>query len=403
MPQRVFKAKHRYRRRRWIRARTGSTADRVDNVSAFFQPEFFAPKRASDSDTALQSFSRVAVQVDGGKWAVTSIVPRHGTVYGALRAAKCRWPTATAEQKNRALFEHSVYELCYSVSPLDGDWCEAGRLMLFTSRFLLRNDSSRLTIEVKQNGLDDSTAIRVAPGKTEAFHWGSFLLPELICVRPAVESDGAPVYKWSGGFDPLTIGVMPVRVRKSQRFHSVFGKRAPKDWQIKSLQVESEIRPKTGGTGINICFYEEDELGAGALFRIENQSTFPIWFSQDGLIANHSLGESNDNFNNEGDLVRPSETTVFALDVPFRQGKYSGRKAATMAELLRVRLALAPLCSRIGIETTKVASLMVPADRVRLNPSKIMFLSPSVRSALRQVRILGFIINDGPTRVLRFR
>ena len=103
----------------------------------------------------------------------------------------------------------------------------------------------------------------------------------------------------------------------------------------------------------------------------------------------------------DGDMLRPSESLVFALDVPFRQGKYSGRKAATMSELLRLRLALSPLSSRLGIETTKVISLRT-GERVRLNPSKLSILDPKVKSSLQRARVMGMVVNDGPTRVLRF-
>ena len=55
---------------------------------------------------------------------------------------------------------------------------------------------------------------------------------------------------------------------------------------IKSLKVEAAIRPRSGGAGINISFKEEDEGGQGCLFRIDNCSPFPVWFAQDGLLAN---------------------------------------------------------------------------------------------------------------------
>ena len=67
-----------------------------------------------------------------------------------------------------------------------------------------------------------------------------------------------------------------------------------------------------------------------------------------------------------GDLVRPMESIAFGLDVPFRQGKYSHRNPASINELLLLRVALAPLCSREGIETTKVISFNTVGDIIRL-------------------------------------
>ena len=80
-----------------------------------------------------------------------------------------------------------------------------------------------------------------------------------------------------------------------------------------------------------------------------------------------------------------------------------GRKAAGMDELLRVRLALGPLTTRAGIETTKVLSLAKMGSRVRLNPSKLIYLDPQMRSKLDRVRVLGVVENDGPTTVLTLR
>ena len=206
-------------------------------------------------------------------------------------------------------------------------------------------------------------------------------------------------YDWSGGFDPLTIGALPIRIQEKKGFNL---HNSQQQNSINSIKMDSEIRRGTGGTGINLSFEEEENSGDGALFRIENNSTFPIWIGQDGVLANPS-GDMSDMSSLEGTLVGPSSTSCFALDVPFRQGKYTGRKAATIAELLRVRLGLSPLNSRAGIETTKVLCLSTIGTRVRLNPSKLMFLHSSLRSDLDRVRILGVVTTDGPTTVLNLR
>lgn len=206
-------------------------------------------------------------------------------------------------------------------------------------------------------------------------------------------------YKWSGGFDPLTIGALPIRIQEIKGLDLTNSKQQT---LVTSIKMDSEIRRGTGGTGINLSFEEEENSGDGALFRIENYSTFPIWIAQDGVLANPS-GIIADLSSLEGTMVSPCSTSCFALDVPFRQGKYTGRKAASIAELLRVRLGLSPLNSRTGIETTKVLCLSTIGTRVRLNPSKLMFLHSSLRSDLDRVRILGVVTTDGPTTVLNLR
>jgi hypothetical protein len=167
---------------------------------------------------------------------------------------------------------------------------------------------------------------------------------------------------------------------------------------------------------------EEDPSGDGSLFRIENHSTFPVWLAQDGVLANPStslephgavlvqysdkppapLGLTDDHSQVDGELILPGDKMCFALDVPFRQGKYAGRQAATISELLRVRVALAPLSSRPGIETTKMVEFSEVGNCVRMNPSKLTsILDGDLRSFLTRVRVLCVVTTDGPTRVLK--
>lgn len=346
-----------------------------------------------DEKGSSESKFSVGVKVLDGMWSVTSSIPRHGTAYGALRVSQARM------SKSPQSTPTAVYELCYTVSPLSDLWGALSRNMLFSSRFLVRNDSKALSFEVKQSGSDDKTALPLSPGEVLSFHWSSASLPELVSVRPLVTTEGLPMYQWSGGLDPLTIGSVPLRIR---HFSDVLSPKTTYTENIvRSIQAETEVRPRTGGTGINISFREEESSGLGALFRIENHSLFPIWFSQDGMLANHSTIEAGIDESVCGDLVRPSEGLAFALDVPFRQGKYAGRRAATFTELLRLRLALFPLFSRAGIETSKVVSFTSAGERVHLNPSKLLFLDDQLRKSIRNVRVLGLVVNDGPTRVLR--
>lgn len=400
---REFNPAHPYRRRRWSRLRSGeSDVHRINFVNAFYRPSFQKPQRRQVPEKMEEVATfQVAMQVEGGRWALTSKIPSHGSTYGVVRAARARWPRITrplSSQKATDRGNSAVYEFCYVVSPLEGAWGELTSVMFVTSRFVLRNDSSQITFEVKQSGADDSSAVQVGPGAAIPFHWANLRLPELISIRPVVSDAAAPMYRWSGGLDPLTIGVVPIRVRRKGNFYP---ENPSHEWTVRSVQVEAEIRPKTGRTGINICFKEEDRSGLGALFRVENRSCFPVWFAQDGILVNHRVSDSD--IDTDADLVRPSDSLTFALDVPFRQGKYAGRRAATMSELLRLRIGLAPLYSRGGIETTKVIGLTNAGETVRLSPGKLMFLSAETRSALRRVRVLALVINDGPTRVLRLR
>lgn len=398
--QREFDPGHKFRRRRWVRSHTSEGCLLVDKVNGFYEPFYSPAEKIQGSDNSLSSSCfRVALKVNSGKWAMTSMIPKHGTSHGALRALKARWPRVQTSSipDHASAFSASVYELCYAVSPLDGVWGDFSRLMLVTDRFLLRNASKSVTFEVKQCGSDDESSVCIGPGEKTPFHWSSFNIPELISVRPIARGTELIAYEWSGGFDPLSIGALPLRIRMRRSISRPSQECSISAPGVRSVQAESEIRSRTGGTGINLTFQDEDPTGLGALFRIENHSMFTIWFSQEGLLANQDTEPCT-----EGDLVRPSENVVFALDVPFRQGKYQGRKAATPAELLRVRLGLAPLLSQAGVETTKVISFGTSGERVRLNPSKLAFLESHLRKSLSRVRVLGVVVNDGPTRVLRF-
>jgi hypothetical protein len=323
---------------------------------------------------------------------MTSQIPEQGVVYGAVRAPSTKG-LGRSDVKSEAI---EVFELCYAVLPLEGEWGDLSRLMIVSSRFLIRNDSSASTFEVKQVGCPDSTACVISPGGSHPFHWADLQLPALICIRPLLADVPIPCYKWSGGVDPLTVGVTPVRIREitDTASHSMDQTSA---FRVQSVKVETAIRPRSGGAGINISFKEEDEEGYASLFRIDNRTPFPVWFAQDGLLANPT---SVSGWHADGDLLRPDDRMPFALDVPFRQGKYSGRKAASIDELLRVRLSLAPLNCRVGIEATRVVSLSGVGETVRLNPSKLSVLDRKARTALHDLRVIGVVTNDGPTRVL---
>jgi hypothetical protein len=384
-----------------------------------------------------ETLFKIAVKCGDGTWCSPVTIPSAGTSHGVIRVLASRWPSLTRTRvsppedpsKNgeklssisyrSGCLDSDLFELCYSISDVEGEWGEFSRSMILSPRFLVRNDSEKLTIEVKQTGAPDSTLLRLGPGQVKPFYWADFRLPGLVSVHPVGNSyRGENLYRWSGGFDICNLGMVPLRVR-----HIQAERKSQESLGVQSLRAIVEVRPGTGGTGINVSFKEEDLQGHGSLFRIENLSTFPIWLAQDGNLANPlanfanpptsnipeqandagSHGWVEDHTQFDGDLIWPHEKFSFALDVPYRQGKYAHRKEASMAELLRIRVALAPLSSRAGIETMKVVGLTTVGESIRLNPSKIVvpFVS-GTRDSLQQMRILGVVTNDGPTRVLKF-
>lgn len=471
--KREFSPSHNFRRRRWFRRRKSSEDRFCCNVQACHQPVLDAisinqmqarQKRLGNfpTDTASRSSDaktdgctedatlRIYVNVGGGTWSTPAVIPLNGSAHGVVRVCASRWPRLTSAIPRKYLFETTMefalddnqaqtnsmfcspnlspklFEICYHVSDLDGDWGEFSRLMLFSPRFFVRNESTELTMEIKQTGTNDDTALRLAPGEASPFHWADFRLPELVSVRPSI-GDGSNIFKWSGGFDICNLGMTAVRVRQhriSKRTDHILLAGYPFA-SLRSIRATVEIRRGTGGSGINISFQEEDPSGDGSLFRIENLSTFPVWLAQDGVLANPSasheqqgvlkmpcndsvvqsntsVGRTEDQAGADGDLILPGDKMSFALDVPFRQGKYAGRQAATISELLRVRVALAPLSSRSGIETTKVIAFSEVGNCVRLNPSKLAsFLDIDLRTFLGRVRVLCVVTTDGPTRVLK--
>jgi SHR-binding domain of vacuolar-sorting associated protein 13 len=390
----------------------------------------------NDKDRGDEDFqTRIAIKCGDGKWSFPTVIPDSGTSYGVIQLLSSRWPELTKSHGNvsetgaspsskvqRNLLKlrdteqdfvfkpgclsADLFDLCYSVSDVPGEWGEFSRCLEVSPRFLIRNDSIKHPIKVKQTGAPESTSLALQPGEAIPFYWADFRLPRLVSVLPVAEGG---VYKWSGGFDLCNLGMTPVRIRNDKAAN-----------EISSIRALVEVRPGTGGFGINVSFREEESNGDGSLFRIENLTPFPIWLAQDGVLANPNTsirdqrgragrdGEDaspspDDVARIDGDLVPPQNKSTFALDVPYMQGKYLNRKEATMSELLHVRVALAPLSSRAGIETVKVIGLTTVGDMIRLNPSRLpLSLTDEAKEQLQLIRILGVVATDGPTRVLKF-
>ena len=407
---------------------------------------------ASSTD---QGYHKVFLKILDGKWSSPIEIPQlNTTADGVIRVLGSRWPQLTSKNPRRddvnpighpasvptglpvsvynyATLDPRCYEISYRVSTLDGPWGELTKLLTVFPRFSIRNGSKLLAFEVKQSGAPDSSAISIGISEMKSFFWTDVNLPELICVRPAAmshhdidreEAVCTRRYKWSGGFDIRKIGMIPIRVREESKpitVHDIDPEQSP---SVKVVRASIEIRPGTGGTGLILSLIEEKLNGEGALYRIENFSPFPLWVAQDGVLANPLYDGSLDDFSliaddlftnardrrksdsvSNGDLVLPSDTMSFGLDIPYRQGKYSWRDAATIDELSRVRISLAPLSSRDGIETTKVIELSTLGELIRLSPSKLrMSLDEEQLTQLLEVKVLGLVYADGPTKVLKF-
>lgn len=411
-------------------------------------------------DAVSQSPINVNAKVGDGQWSSPAKVPAHGSGHGILQILESHWPMVTMslpknekslpaplQRRNNSNLstsesvvdeDHPIlgvgslgsasYEVCYSVSPLAGIWGEFTRILTLSPRFFVRNDSTKFDMLFKQVGAPDASSILVKCGETTPFHWSDIRLPELVCIQPLPTSNFeerehsmnltlSPElgHKWSGGFDICRLGMTALRIRASAANSA-----AP----LRTVRAHVEIRPGTGSAGLILSLREEDPSGLGSLFRIENRTPFPIWVGQDGILANpmsldpqkvvrfSSDGKANpvpedplveDLSGANGDMARPFHQIAFGLDVPFRQGKYAGREAASMEELLRLRVCLAPIHSRDGIESTKILRFSSVGNYIRLGPSRlIQTLGEELATDLLGARIVGLVCADGPTRVLRF-
>mmetsp|Transcript_5233 Transcript_5233/g.11858 ORF Transcript_5233/g.11858 Transcript_5233/m.11858 type:complete len:2963 (-) Transcript_5233:1016-9904(-) len=460
--RRLFNKSHRFRRRRWFRKiknrdeGNGKNESIISDRVIFHQPadldQFTRSQREAErnaigvhfndneedtSPSLLDVFNRppqhegvldimtrvandgsilIHVKHKDSKWSTPAIIPPSGSSNGVVRVCSSRWPLVTKAIKNQkqkgahatwdssdgcdrdnlgiAPLEPSVFELVYQVTVLSGLWGELSRMVTIMPRFLVRNESSWLDIDLKQVGAPDISRVVIQKGEALPFYWFDMTLPELVCVRPTQSRNRC---KWTGGFDLCTLGMIPLRVRR------VDG--SIDQLNLRSMRVNVELQPGTGGSGTTVSIRDEDPCGEGSLFRIENHSPFQVFISQDGVLANPAsvLLRNDASSSSSCDMIQPGERTSYALDVPWRQGKYAGRTSASMSELLLLRCALAPLSTRDGVESTKVVCFARVGDSIRLSPYK---LSPSISSIvateLLGVRILGIIGTDGPTRTLRF-
>jgi len=218
---------------------------------------------------------------------------------GVVRVRSSRWPALSTKDESQT---HFVSDLSYIVSPIGGSWGTATgeyantNILCLTARFILRNESTRYAMEVKQQGIIGKENIMVLkPGESAPFWWSNvdsshYHAAELICVRPTHTthitenaiasslsseaentSDRSIFYKWSGGFDPCNLGTTALRIRLDSKKHeqNISGSNI-----IRTIRANVSIRPRSYNTGINISLKEEQPDGTGSLFRIENRTTF---------------------------------------------------------------------------------------------------------------------------------
>ena len=237
------------------------------------------------------------------------------------------------------------------------------------------------------------------PGSCHPFYWVDIALPELVCMRPVNKNEKQkhPCHAWSGGFDITILGLIPLRIKESSAA-------TKKNNRVNVARALVELRSGTGGTGITVSLKDEHNNGEDSLFRIENETPFPIWFAQDGLLANPNKDMKRKDPPFSGSkVILPMEKMSYGLEIPFRQGKYSGRKPLSFDELMRLRVGLAPLETRDGIETTKVIALSRVEANTRLKPAKLRsFFDDDTISDLICLNVQGVVSADGPTRVLKF-
>ena len=439
--RRSFNKRHYFKRRRWVRsvkpfradgiafhhpvdvdrdtrvkqeAARNAVGSQLDNQKADNTPNLLDVFNQKDKGL-LDVLTKVAndgslllyVKLHDGKWSSPAVIPASGRCNGVIQCSRSRWPAVTETINSQTLnagwsttngslddskmcmapLESDVYELIYNATLLDGPWGELTRMITFLPRFVIRNQSS-FDLNIKQSGSPDASCLLVKVGSSLPFYWHNGGLPELVAIRPSQTKK----YQWSNGFDLCTLGMLPVRIRRSEvregRSHL-------------SMRVNVELTSGTGGSGTTVSIGEEDSSGEGSLFRIENHSPFEVYVGQDGVLANPSSHLQSDE-QNSFDSVRPGECLPYSLDVPWMQGKYENRASASIGELLLLRVALAPLSTREGVESTKVVCLARVGDLVRLSPSRLTSIGSFISSELLGVRVLGVVGTDGPTRTLRF-
>jgi hypothetical protein len=445
-PLRTFNRTHRFRRRRWFRHKEKpckiSSDPSDDRISSFHQPALDMSTRSRRKQTSKDKQKSINAvpetetetehplefhfKVGDGGWSSPAVVPTSGAAHGILRIPASRWPALAKSEEKRSdtiitgnsmsvgltglstvsFHEGSLstkcFDVCYRVAPIEGQWGDHSRVLVLYPRFYIRNDSDNWYMDVKQAGTPDKCAIRIKPASSKAFYWVDTSLPDLMCVRPAFKNNSKVSHKchcWSGGFDITSLGMIPLIIQRDpSRMPGI-----KKYDTIAVVRALVELRSGTGGTGISVSIKEELTNGEDSLYRLENHSPFPLWIVQDGILANPGRHDTRNPTGSNIQIIEPKAKVPYGLVNPFRQGKYAGRKAVPLEELLRLRVGLAPLATRDGIESTKVISLSYVGATMRLKPAKLRtFFDEETIADMMNVNVQGIVSSDGPTRVLKF-
>lgn len=442
-PNRIFNPLHRYRRRRWFRrkVRAQSSANkfncpsRVNAISSFHQPycamnkvskaKFQGSRKTDPTVKNTQSVSamqneedetKLFLKVGDSSWSSPAVIPSSGASHGIIRIPASRWPSllkSTDIKDNngaiitgnglsvgvkgpskikleRGSLSSSCFDLSYRITAIEGLWGDYSRLLVIYPRFYVRNDSQSWHMEVKQSGTPDQSSLQLKPGYSKAFYWTDINSPELMCVRLSYQSESTNkscLHGWSGGLDISALGMVPLRIEKQMK-NSISNQSS----LFSVVRVSIELRSGTGGTGILVSLKDELDNGEDALYRIENLSPFPIWILQDRTNAING---------GNGDLILPNKKVAYGLNQPYRTEKLGSNKSIPLENLLRLKVGLAPLLSRDGIESTKVIGLACIGDNLRLKPAKLRdVFDEDTIADLMSLNVQCVVSSDGPTRVL---
>lgn len=446
-PLRTFNPEHRFRRRRWFRRKSRKIRMDEKISYAFFQPVFDQTARFQHGNGDKKHFGdlpenvkskagfldgekefsngeqiKLCLRVDDGIWSSVVMIPSIGFAHGVMRLHSARWPTLSkalstsktnidratgygSKSESKVSFSpgstsREVYDISYQVAAVEGQWGEHTRLFVIYPRFYLRNDSEEWYVEVKQLSASDKTAVRLKPGSSVPFYWTDILLPELITVR-LIHKDclhEKSIFTWSGPFDISIIGMLPLRLRKRNLNKSRKNSHIP---DVAVVRSQVQLRSGTGGTGLYVSFKEELASGEDSLYRLENHSPFPVWIVQDSHYNQIIQKGIHDREDLHFDVIMPGDRCAFGLDTPFLQ--LNDRDAASLEELLKIRMSLAPPHTRDGKETMKKLSLWSVGNNVRLKPSKLCGIFDEDKILdLMCTNIHCEVWNDGPSRVLQF-
>ena len=367
---RVFNPSHLIRRRRFVRLRV-----RVDTSYDVFTLQLHQPMKDKQKGKGVSgvvdsiatnkeddSFL-VALKLKDALWSnPISLSPSHmkNDVVSVYESRYLDLPG----RPGGAL---GVHDLCY--------WSKrngiGGVCVVVDSRFIIKNASKLVDLEVKQVGTD--RVMEIGKGGSVKWSWSDRRLVRNICVRVG----GDPAWKWSGGFRIDSVGTTTVRVEGSDNL----GEGKENERLIKTLLAHSSVRRNTANTGAILTLQEE--MREHAFITFENTSPWPLFVKQEtGVEDNKGGGE-----------IFYRGLNQFGWEKP---------DLAAGEEDLILRLGLSPLDGD-GVDA-RFLTVRV-GDSVRLSPHKIreIIKRGSESSALQHCRVFCYVVSDGPRRIVKVR